>query len=215
MKQLNSIAKKTAEKKPSNGNQRLKAHSSNKTSETFWNALRIANNVTLDELSEMTGLKVMRLSAIFTGRYRATDTENRMFCELFGVDLKKGRLEFDNGFTIYHNTQFEKTVENEPRKLTESTKEEIQKMTEKVDKPEFLIISQKAERPETSDIQFNLNIDDLLRIIYDSGDLSFDEYITLASYIKTVDGDVRLIMKWIYRKVQYDTYGKIACLFKV
>lgn len=216
MKELNnSNEKKTNGTTDSNiigyGVKRRKASQRSKTSDTFWNLLRIKNDMQLSDLADVTGFKVYRISNCFTGRDMPNDTEIKVFCDWFGVPFEKGKLEFKNGYTVYHGGHG--TINKEPRKATQSTIEDVQEYTKKEtsvsNENKYEDLEKEARNIYYQDVK-DLNKDAVMAILF--YELSYEEYKRIETEYETTDPE--MILRGLYKNASFETFMRIARIFK-
>lgn len=210
-KQINLNEKKMNETTDSNivgyGVKRRKATQRKKTSDTFWNLLRIKNDMQLNDLAEVTGFKKGSISNWFTGRSMPNDYEIKVFCDWFGVPFEKGKIEFQNGYTVYHGGHG--TITKEPRKATQSTLENVRKYT-KVDNgvsdEERLEALEKEARELYLTNVKDLNKDTIMGILF--YELSYEDFRRLDSEYDTADPEA--ILRGLYQNASFDTFMRVA-----
>lgn len=201
MTKINDEQKKAAEKRSNDGSKKGKkrsAFSRKKTSDTFWNLLRVENHMTLEDVAEYTGFKLCTLSAWFTGRYMPQDWQIKILCDMFDIPFERGKLEMENAYTTYHGAHG--TIEKEPRKAPKSVVEDVKKFTIK-------------KEPEVTVYEDNNNdyvdVDGIMRILFD--ELTYDEYESIklnGDVFKTKDE----VLKKLFDLVSWEAYEKIRAI---
>jgi len=68
---------------------------------TFWNELREKNNLSLEDISEMTGIRVAVISTNFSGRNIPRRPALEKYCKLFDISLEQGKEEFQKAHEQY------------------------------------------------------------------------------------------------------------------
>lgn len=210
-KQDNSNEKKTTEENSKKNERRYAfAYKRKNTSETFWNLLRINNNLTLSELSELTGYKVGRLSQWLTGNLKPHDCEIKVLCDLFNVPFDEGKLQFETGYNTYHHR---KNGNEPPEKACTWVREDIEKYSPKKIEP--------AKKPTVEEEEAKLEEKhtpvgkSIFELVY--GKLTFEAFDNLVTIMSLAEirPDVdctEAILKEIYGKVDYDDYQLIMKL---
>lgn len=172
------------------------------TIDTFWNRLRISNGFTYRDISEFTGIGSNRVANMIIGRYMPTDYEIKKFCDMFDVDFKRGRLGFEDGYSVYHNKSVR--IKDKHVKITDSVKDEIMSLSIK-EEPEFKSESNTATK-ELSDI---VNYAAINELCY--GIISYDDFVNLTKMLhEGVESD--LILEMVYGKVDRNVYNEIIAL---
>lgn len=210
-KQDNSNEKKTTEENSEKKERRFAyAYKQKNTSETFWNLLRINNNLTLKELSELTGYKIGNLSLWLTGKYRPDDNVIKVLCDLFNVPFDEGKLQFEMGFNTYHHRK----IGNEPpEKACEWVREDIEKYSpKKIEPAKKPVVKEEEVKLEEKHTPVGKSI---FELVY--GKLSFEAFDNLVTIMSLAEirPDVNFteaILKEIYGKVDYDDYQLIMKL---
>ena len=204
-KQNNSDKKKTSGKTASNNvgshYKTRKASQRKKTSDTFWNLLRIKNNMKLKDIAEATGFKDTSISNWFTGRAMPDDYAIRIVCDWFGIPFEKGKLEFKNGYTVYHGTHG--TIDKEPRKATRMTLKELEeycKNTETVEE-ETKPILEEIKTDKYTKAERNIVLAQLFDV------MSFEEYMDIVDNYDSIDAGK--ILDRLYGMVSRETYTEV------
>lgn len=68
---------------------------------TFWNELREKNNLSLEDISEITGIKVAGVSSNFSGRNIPRGPALEKYCKLFDISIEQGKEEFQKAHEQY------------------------------------------------------------------------------------------------------------------
>lgn len=82
--------------------------------DTFWNKLREENNLSLEDISKMTGIAPAVVSTNFSGRNTPRKPALEKYCNLFDIPLDKGKEEFKNAHEQYLAIKEGKPVEPDP-----------------------------------------------------------------------------------------------------
>lgn len=88
---------------------------------TYWNNLREKNNLSLNEISEMTGISCVTISSNFSGRYMPSKNSLEKYCKLFEIPIDEGKAQFKKAheeFIAMHST-----AQPEPPSEPETPKE--------------------------------------------------------------------------------------------
>lgn len=179
------------------------ARQKKKTSDTFWNLLRVQNKMTLGDLSDVTGYKTYNISNWFVGKSMPNDGEIRVFCDWFGVPFEKGKLEFQNGYTIYHGGHG--TITKEPRKATQSTLEDVSEYTVNKEIESVEEIQHNAfEHNNTKDT----NKETIVSLLF--YELSYEEWRKLDNEYDSADP--MAILRGLYKNVSFETFLRVAQL---
>ena len=191
------------------GVKRRRANQKRKTSDAFWNLLRIKNNMTLEDLSDVTGYKIYNISNWFTGRTMPNDSEIKVFCDWFGVPFEKGKLEFQNGYTIYHGGHG--TITKEPRKATQGTLEDVSEYAENKE-IESVEERHKALEEEARKLYFDdvkdTNKEAIISTLF--YELSYEEWRRLDNEYDSTDP--MAILRGLYQKASFETFMRVAQL---
>lgn len=197
MTKINDNEKKTTVRSNDGSKKRKSsAFSRKKTSQTFWNLLRIENNFTLQDVADYTGFKRGTISAWFTGRFMPADWQIKALCEMFNdLSFERGKLEMENAYTIFHGTHG--TIDKEPRKAPEYVVEDIKRLSIKTE-------------PEVKDDNY-VDFDGVMRVLF--YELSYDEYTSIER-----NGDVFSskdeILKKLFDMLSWESYEKVRGLLK-
>ena len=186
-----------------------RANQKRKTSDTFWNLLRIKNNMKLEDLSDVTGYKIYSISNWFIGKNMPNDGEIKVFCDWFGVPFEKGKLEFQNGYTIYHGGHG--TITKEPRKATQGTLEDVSEYAENKE-IESVEERHKALEEEARKLYFDdvkdANKEAVVSMLF--YELSYEEWRRLDNEYDSTDP--MAILRGLYQKASFETFMHVAQL---
>lgn len=80
---------------------------------TFWNDLREKNNLSLEEISEMTGVSPATISKNFSGRNLPRNSLIEKYCKLFEIPFEEGKAEFQKAHAQYVAIQNGETIPEE------------------------------------------------------------------------------------------------------
>lgn len=205
MKQNNSNEKKTSEKTASNnvghGKKARKATQRKKTSDTFWNLLRVKSDMKLKDIAEATGFKVTSISNWFTGKTMPDNYTIRVICDWFGIPFEKGELEFKNGYTVFHGTHG--TIDKEPRKATKMTLKDLEEYCSNTVPVEEEIkpISEEVKIDAHDKADRNIVLAQLFDV------MSFEEYMEIVDNYDSIDSTK--ILDRLYGMVSRKTYEEV------
>ena len=184
-----------------------KACKKNNTSDTFWNLLRVEKNYKLDELSDVTGHTRWDISNWFTGKRMPNDYIIQEFCDLFGVNFKEGKLEFERGYATFHGRDG-KTIATAPRKACKDVVDKVNAVVsrDKTVEPVKTSVEVKVEtEPETPTTRSK--IQRISERLY--GVLNYADFITMT-VMWNRDKSLEAILTWLYGKVDVMLFCDIA-----
>lgn len=166
-----------------------------KTNETFWNVLRAKNGLTLGDVAELTGINRTTVSAHFLGRWCPNEYQINRYCDVFDIDPKTARLEFDKTRTMFMGSQ---RIDNhgQKREMTSATAEKIEK---EIKKETFKVEVDRSKEINTASI-INKMYGHLSR-----GD--WDKLRFVLGNSESIDRDT--ILDLIYNQVPIDVYLSI------
>lgn len=81
---------------------------------TYWNDLREKNNLSLGEISEMTGISKVTISSNFSGRYIPNRSSIEKYCKLFEIPFEEGKAEFKKAHAQFLAIQNRESTTSEP-----------------------------------------------------------------------------------------------------
>jgi transcriptional regulator with XRE-family HTH domain len=73
--------------------------------DTYWNDLRAANNISLEDISQMTGIGKSSISNHFSGKNIPRKAALEKYCELFDISIEDGEKEFKKAHEQYLASQ--------------------------------------------------------------------------------------------------------------
>lgn len=152
---------------------------------TFWTKKRMENNLTLEDLSELTGINYSTLSKELTGEQMPPLVHISKLCELFSVDLDEGAMQAKKAHTAWvgsHNLAKNALEEQKP------TISEVKPITP------VPVVTEKANFESS---------DDVLRKVY--GNISYDDFLIIQE--KGVGSKETL--RILYDKIDFDTFMKL------
>ena len=200
MTKINDNEKKTAVRSNDGSKKRKSsAFSHKKTSQTFWNLLRIENNFTLQDVADYTGFKQSTISAWFTGGFMPEDWQIKVLCDMFNnLSFEKGKLEMENAYTIFHGTHG--TIDKEPRKAPEHVVEDVRRLSIKTE-------------PEVKEDNY-VNFDGVMRVLF--SELTYDEYTEVQKLYPYSDvfSSKDKILKKLFDMLSWESYEKVRELLK-
>ena len=147
----------------------------------FWNDKRIEYGMTLQDVSDLLGIKRGSISGYFSGFCLPDEQVLSAFCELFNVDVDKGRSEFLSAYSIWGKEHPDYTECGRTYKKITNVPADVEqpKVTPAIDKD---IISE---------------------LIY--GKVEYEDFITILETANN-GGD---ILRNLYGKVDYTSYLRI------
>ena len=78
---------------------------------TWWNRKRIDNNMTFDDIQDVTGVPAPTMSKHFSGAKMPTDGRIKILCNLFDVDFDEGKKHFEEACAAYKPIKYTRMVQ--------------------------------------------------------------------------------------------------------
>lgn len=125
--------------------------------DTYWNKLREENNLSLDDISQMTGIAPAVVSTNFSGRNMPRRSAIEKYCKLFDVPLDEGKEEFKKAHEQYLAIKEGRPIE--PAPVVEATVDAEVSSEEDVDYTFWPSLFANSKF-SVSDIAAFLNIED-------------------------------------------------------
>lgn len=196
--------------------------------DTFWSNLRIERGITINQISQDTGLPLGSLTTYFSGEHVPREYALRTLCYYFGIDVDKGREEFIQGHEIWdarhseewrqHDKQRESTYaknyyrENVYMTCLPLSRTSDADIIEKLNTIEVgnrssyirWVLRQHLRNDNFSIERLTPEIKNLLKVIY--SEVPFDIFMTMLSSLldkKTIDA------KLLYGYVTYPTFLEV------
>lgn len=166
--------------------------------DNFWSKKRVENNMTANDIAELLGIKVKTASAYFTGQSMPSDDLIKDLCDYFEVDFISGKREFDIAHKKYD------ALHKRELKLSAKTKKKIEeaKKEEPAWDDEQTPVEKVAE--EIAEV-VAIKTDKVMEAVYKK--LCYEDYKALMRFV--VLNENADIEKWLYTKVDYDTFKEI------
>lgn len=134
---------------------------------TFWNKLKEKNNLSNEEISEMTGIPKVTISSNFSGRYMPNSKSLEKYCKLFEIPLEQGKEEFKKAHKAFIAAQNGETPPEPVKELKEEIKSEPTKEVDFTFWPSVFVNSNF----KIKDIATYLNVDEAKVEKYLTGEL--------------------------------------------
>ena len=166
--------------------------------DNFWSKRRVEYNVTIDEIAELLHINQKTASAYFTGQCKPHDDQIKTLCEFFDVDIIEGTREFYKAYKSYDSSRKRelKLSAKTKKKIEEATKEEPAWNDEPT--PVEKVAEEIAEAVA-------IKTDKVMEAVYKK--LCYEDYKALMRFV--VLNENADIEKWLYTKVDYDTFKEI------
>jgi len=132
---------------------------------TYWNNLREENNLSLGEISEMTGISKVTISSNFSGRYIPNKSSIEKYCKLFEIPFEKGKAEFKKAHEQFIAAQNGESIASELDNIEDDSTSNIE--VDYTFWPSTFVNSKFS----TKDIATYLNVDESSVERYFSGEL--------------------------------------------
>ena len=128
-------------------------------SDNFWYQKWKESGYTSDEIGKKLGVSGAALRNWIYGKYFPSDDMIRKVCDIFDVDMKKGKEEFVRFYCNRHNA----TVYVVPEPT-----DDVSKIPEKI----ILSMSADTEEPNYDTTNKKFNVSDVMRLLYGKVDFS-------------------------------------------
>ena len=137
------------------------------------------------------------------------DGEIKVFCDWFGVPFEKGKLEFKNGYTVFHGDHG--TISKEPRKATQYTLDDVKEYTMKEktepDEDKYTALEEEARKLYFEDIK-DSNKEAIISILF--YELNYEEWRRLDNEYDATDP--MTILRRLYQNASFETFVRVAQL---
>lgn len=87
---------------------------------TYWNDLKERNNLSIKDISEMTGITPVTISSNFSGRYKPNLTNLEKYCKLFEIPIEEGKAQFKKAHEDFLAIQRGETPESTVQEVKDS-----------------------------------------------------------------------------------------------
>lgn len=148
--------------------------------DNFWSKKRVESGMTIKEVAEYLGESEKTVASYFSGFLMPHNASVKRICEMFDVDVSKGRLEFENAHTKYkaeHAPTLKYTARKKKPGEINNIEDVFLNLYGVVSCSEFIDIYNTTIGRASEDI-------DLMGILYGKVD-----YKTFSKILKLVKGD--------------------------
>lgn len=167
--------------------------------DNLWNKMRRDRGLTFKDIGAILGVSSETVRRYFIGSQMPRKEQIQVLCEGFNVDVEEGTLEFRKMHKSWKQTQSAKDV-----KSTIDTVSMITDIPDNISDEAIEVLDSYIESEEEPSF-------DIFEILYNN--ISYKEFIYLQS-ICGKSTDYRVVLPFIYNKVDFDTFIKIYRMVK-